>query len=302
MRKIKKKLLCNSDQKIYINGGDLKMKFKFLFLAIVFWGCAYFLDENYEERSKPATTSVFSSPETLATVVKDSVKISVKLLSPAEIRKISSGKRYEKKDFEKILKDEYINYAQEDNAEILSAYNEYIHLQEYGNYYDVFGNPISPQNVPSPFEDDFGKIPYLIFDVTVENLRKDKIEIKPSASVLLDDRRNQFRALDVEDIIQIEPLPYPMRYLNPYSIYDPFLAGYLLSTQRRAELNKKLLRDILLRDEKIYPGVVRKGLIVFRKPLEKVKWLLLVIPEVGIYENNEKIKSVDFRFEFSTEK
>lgn len=278
------------------------MKFKFLFLAIILWGCAYFLSENhYEEQSKPATATLVV-PETLATVIKDSVRISVRLLTPAEIRKISSGKRYEKKDFEKILKDEYINYAQDDNAEILSAYNEYIHIQEYGNYYDVFGNPISPQNLPSPFEDDFGKIPYLIFDVTVENLRKDKIEIKPSASVLLDDKRNQFRALEVEDIIQTESLPYPMRYVNPYTIYDPFLAGYLLSTQRRAELNKKFLRDILLRDEKIYPSVVRKGLIVFKKPVEKVKWLLLIIPEIGIYENNEKIKSVDFRFEFSSEK
>lgn len=278
------------------------MNFKFILLAIGFFGCAYFLEENYEEQNRQLTTNVPAVSETLATVTKDSIKISVKLLSQAEIRKISSAKRYEKKDFEKILKDEYINYAQDDNAEILSAYNEYIHLQEYGNYYDVFGNPISPQNVPSPFEDDFGKIPYLIFEVTIENLRKDKIEVKPSASVLLDDKRNQYRSLEVEDIIQTESVPYQMRYINPYTIYDPFLAGYLLSTQRRAEINKKFLRDILLRDEKIYPGVVRKGLIVFKKPVEKVRWLLLVIPEVTIYENNEKVKSIDFRFEFVGEK
>lgn len=278
------------------------MNFKFILLAIGFFGCAYFLEENYEEQNRQLTTNVPAVSETLATVTKDSIKISVKLLSQAEIRKISSAKRYEKKDFEKILKDEYINYAQDDNAEILSAYNEYIHLQEYGNYYDVFGNPISPQNVPSPFEDDFGKIPYLIFEVAIENLRKDKIEVKPSISVLLDDKRNQYRSLEVEDIIQTESVPYQMRYINPYTIYDPFLAGYLLSTQRRAEINKKFLRDILLRDEKIYPGVVRKGLIVFKKPVEKVRWLLLVIPEVTIYENNEKVKSIDFRFEFVGEK
>ncbi|MCS7228820.1 MAG: hypothetical protein RMJ81_00640 [Candidatus Kryptonium sp.] len=280
------------------------MKFNFLLLlfALTFWGCAYFLSENYEEQNKPIVENVLAVSDTLATVVKDSVKVSVKLLTPEEIRKISSGKRYDKKDFEKILKDEYINYAQDDNAEVLSAYNEYIHLQEQGNYYDVFGNPISPQGVPSPFEDDFGKIPYLVFDVTIENLRSDKIEIKPSASVLLDDKRNQFRALEVDDIIQTEPIPYQMRYINPYTIYDPFLAGYLLNMQRRVELNKKFLRDILLRDEKIYPGVIRKGLIVFKKPVEKVKWLLLVIPEVAIYENNEKVKSIDFRFEFVNEK
>ncbi|MFN3135032.1 MAG: hypothetical protein ACK44H_05610 [Candidatus Kryptonium sp.] len=280
------------------------MKFKFLtFIFVGFlWGCAYLLNENYEERPEPKAHSSYTMAETLATVVKDSVKVSVKLLTPAEIRKITASKRYDKKDFEKILKDEYINYAQEDNSEILSAYNEYIHAQEYGNYYDVFGNQIAPQNIPSPFEDDFGKIPYLIFSVVIENLRTDKIEIKPSAGVLLDDKRNQFRALEVDDIIQVESIPYPMRYINPYTIYDPFLAGYLLSSQRRAELNKKFLRDILLRDEKIYPGVIRKGLVVFRKPAEKVRWLLFILPEVNIYKDNEKVKSIDFRFEFVNEK
>ncbi len=280
------------------------MKFKFLSFAfgLFLWGCAYFLSENYDEQVKPYEVSNYNVAETLATVIKDSIKVSVKFLTPAEIRKIAAGKRYDKKDFEKILKDEYINYAQEDNSEILSAYNEYIHLQEYGNYYDVFGNQIAPQNIPSPFEDDFGKIPYIVLSVTIENLRSDKVEIKPSASVLLDDKRNQFRALEVDDIIQTESIPYPMRYINPYTIYDPFLAGYLLSSQRRVELNKKFLKDILLRDEKIYPGVVRKGLVVFRKPAEKVRWLLFILPEVNIYKDNEKVKSIDFRFEFVSEK
>ncbi len=277
----------------------MKVKFLFILALSLLSGCAYFLSESYEETPKPPTTG-FAVKETLATVIKDSVKISVKLLTPSEIRKISAGKQYDKKDFEKILKDEYINYAEEENAELLSRYNEYINLQEY-MYFDAFGNPILPRNVPSPFEDDFGRIPYLVFAVTIENIRRDKIEIKPSASVLLDDRRNQLRALEVDDIIQTETFPYQMRYINPYTIYDPFWAGYLLSSQRRAELNKKMLREILLRNEKIYPGVVRKGFIVFRKPKEKVKWLLLVIPEVAIYRENEKIKEIDFKFEFVNE-
>jgi len=256
---------------------------------------------EYQEESPPQKIQALTVKETLAVVLKDSVKIGVKILTPEEIRKISAGKLYDKKDFEKILKDEYINYAQDDNAEILSAYNEYIHLQEYGVQYDVFGNPITPRNVPSPFEDDFGKIPYVIFDVVIENLRSDKVEIKPSMAVLLDDKRNQYRALEIEDIIQTETVPYPMRYITPYTLYDPFWAGYLLTSQRRTELNKKLLRDVLLRDEKIYPGVVRRGLIVFKKPAEKVKWLLLVIPEVSIYHENEKVKMIDFKFEFVSE-
>lgn len=278
------------------------MRFKiFLILTLIYvYGCAYFLSENYDEETPKAPDSGYVAKETLATVIKDSIKVSVKLLTPSEIRKISAGKRYDKKDFEKILKDEYINYARDENAEILMKYNEYLNLQEY-TYYDAFGNPILPQNVLSPFEDDFGRIPYLIFEVTVENMRTDKIEIKPSTSVLLDDRRNQFRALEVDDIIQTETIPYPMRYISPYTVYDPFWIGYLLTSQRRAELNKKLLREILLRDEKIYPGVVRHGLIVFRKPAEKVKRLLLVIPEVAIYRENVKIKEVDFRFEFVSE-
>jgi hypothetical protein len=278
------------------------MKFKSVFLLVNIFlaGCAYFLSE-YQEESPVPTIQAQAVKETLAVVLKDSVKIGVKILTPAEIRKISAGKSYDKKDFEKILKDEYINYAQDDNAEILSAYNEYIHLQEYGNYYDAFGNPIAPRNVPSPFEDDFGKIPYIVFDVVIENLRSDKIEIKPSMAVLLDDKRNQYRSLEVDDIIQSETVPYPMRYITPYTIYDPFWAGYLLTSQRRVELNRKLLRDILLRDEKIYPGVVRRGLIVFKKPTEKVKWLLLVIPEVSIYQENVKVKAIDFKFEFVNE-
>jgi len=278
------------------------VRFKiFLILTLIYvYGCAYFLSENYDEETPKAPDSGYVAKETLATVIKDSIKVSVKLLTPSEIRKISAGKRYDKKDFEKILKDEYINYARDENAEILMKYNEYLNLQEY-TYYDAFGNPILPQNVLSPFEDDFGRIPYLIFEVIVENMRTDKIEIKPSTSVLLDDRRNQFRALEVDDIIQTETIPYPMRYISPYAVYDPFWIGYLLTSQRRAELNKKLLREILLRDEKIYPGVVRHGLIVFRKPAEKVKKLLLVIPEVAIYRENVKIKEVDFRFEFVSE-
>ncbi len=278
----------------------MKIKFFAVLLFIFLSGCAYLLEENYDKTPEPPKV-VLAVKETLATVVKDSIKISVKLLTPEEIRKLSAGKVYDKKDFEKILKDEYINYAEEDNAEILSAYNEYIHIQEYGNYYDVFGNPISPKNVPSPFEDDFGKIPYLIFDVRIENMRNDKIEIKPSLFVLLDDRRNQFRTLEIDDIIQTETVPYPMRYITPYTIYDPFWAGYLLTNQRRTELNKKFLREILLRDEKIYPGVVRRGIVVFRKPKEKVKWLLLVIPEIAIYEENVKTKEIDFKFEFVNE-
>ncbi len=278
----------------------MKIKFSIVALFLFLYGCAYLLDENYDKTSEPAKV-VLAVKETLATVIKDSVKISVKLLTPAEIRKLSAGKVYDKKDFEKILKDEYINYAEEDNAEILSAYNEYIHMREYGDYYDVFGNPISPQNVPSPFEDDFGKIPYLIFDVRIENLRNDKIEIKPSLFALLDDKRNQFRSLEIDDIIQTETMPYPMRYITPYTIYDPFWAGYLLTSQKRTELNRKFLREILLRDEKIYPGVVRRGIVVFRKPKEKVKWLLLVIPEVAIYSENVKVKEIDFKFEFVNE-
>ncbi len=277
------------------------MQFKFLIFSILAlsYGCAYFLSESYEEAPKP-TPSGYAVKETLATVIKDSVKVSVKLLTPSEIHKISAGKPYDKKDFEKILKDEYINYAQDENAEILSKYNEYLNQQEYV-YYDAFGNPVLPQNIPSPFENDFGKIPYLAFEVAIENARKDKIEIKPSASVLLDDRKNQFRALEVDDIIQTETVPYPMRYINPYTIYDPFWAGYLLTSQRRAELNRKLLREVLLRDEKIYPGVVRRGFVVFRKPKEKVKWLLLIIPEVAIYQDNIKVKEIDFKFEFVNE-
>ena len=54
--------------------------------------------------------------------------------------------------------------------------------------------------------------------------------------------------------------------------------------------------------KKIYPGVVRKGLVVFRKPAEKVRWLLFILPEVNIYKDNEKVKSIDFRFEFVSEK
>ncbi len=277
----------------------MRIKFLFVLVLTLLYGCAYFLSESYEEAPKPPATG-YAVRETLATVIKDSVKISIKLLTPSEIRGISAGKQYDKKDFEKILKDEYINYAEDENAELLSKYNEYLNLHEY-LYYDAFGNPILPQNIPSPFEDDFGRIPYLVFAVTIENMRKDKIEIKPSASVLLDDRRNQFRALEIDDIIQTETIPYQMRYINPYTIYDPFWAGYLLSSQRRAELNKKMLREILLRDEKIYPAVVRKGFIVFRKPKEKVKWLLLVIPEVAIYRENEKIKEIDFKFEFVNE-
>jgi len=278
------------------------MRFKF-FLPLIFFllsGCAYFLSEYHEESPAPKVQTL-TVKETLAVVLKDSIKIGVKILTPAEIRRISAGKSYDKKDFEKILKDEYINYAQDDNAEILSAYNEYIHLQEYGNYYDAFGNPIAPRNVPSPFEDDFGKIPYIVFDVVIENLRSDKIEIKPSSAVLLDDKRNQYRSLEIDDIIQAETVPYPMRYITPYTIYDPFWAGHLLTSQRRIELNKKLLRDILLRDEKIYPGVIRRGLIVFKKPTEKVRWLLLVIPEVSIYQENAKVKAIDFKFEFVNE-
>ncbi|CUS99049.1 hypothetical protein [Candidatus Chrysopegis kryptomonas] len=278
----------------------MKIKFSIILVLIFLSGCAYLLEENYDKMPEP-TKVVLAVKETLATVVKDSIKISVKLLTPEEIRKLSAGKVYDKKDFEKILKDEYINYAEEDNAEILSAYNEYMHIQEYGNYYDVFGNPISPRNIPSPFEDDFGKIPYLIFDVRIENMRNDKIEIKPSLFVLLDDRRNQFRTLEIDDIIQTETVPYPMRYITPYTIYDPFWAGYLLTSQRRTELNKKFLREILLRDEKIYPGVVRRGIVVFRKPKEKVKWLLLVIPEIAIYDENVKTKEIDFKFEFVNE-
>jgi hypothetical protein len=277
----------------------VKVKFLLILVLSLFYSCAYFLSESYEETPKPSTTK-FAVKETLATVIKDSVKISVKLLTPSEIRGISAGKQYDKKDFEKILKDEYINYAEEENAELLSKYNEYINLQEY-MYFDAFGNPILPRNVPSPFEDDFGRIPYLVFAVTVENMRTDKIGIKPSESVLLDDKRNQFRALEIDDIIQTETVPYQMRYINPYTIYDPFWAGYLLSSQRRAELNKKLLRDIMLRDEKIYPKVIKNGFIVFKKPREKVRWLLLVIPEVEIYRENEKIKEVDFRFQFVNE-
>lgn len=280
----------------------MKLKnFTLALIIILIQGCAYLLEENINETEPSVEYKQTNNTKIEKSIsqLKDSVKIYVKLLSRDELQiMFSTGRTFDKKDFEKILKDEYINYAQGNNAELLSIYNEYIHRREYGYYYDMWGNNLTPKFTPSPFEDSFGKLKYLVFKVKIENLRTDKIWFKPGACVLLDDKRHQFRSLQIEDIIQYETVPYPMRYITPYTLVDPFYAMYLLVTQRRAEISKVVLRNLMLRDEKIYPGVVREGILVFNRPPSEARKLALIIPEIVIYRNGKPDGEVEFKFIF----
>ena len=135
-----------------------------------------------------------------------------------------------------------------------------------------------------------------VFHVLVENKREDKIEIHPSKAVILDGLGNQLGALTEETFRRLYPTTY--RYVYDYDPFSPYpVFGYRVTYTE--DFYKRLAAArVLLKDETIFPGVRRAGLLAFEPVSREAKEITLIIPDLVLYKDNEPLKRIDFKFRF----
>lgn len=141
------------------------------------------------------------------------------------------------------------------------------------------------------------KVFFTVFLLTIENNRKDKISFDPAKCVILDGLGNQFNGLTVETFRGLYPTTYTQYYTYSYVFdeYSPNLA-YTDDYYKRRIVEEKLIRG-----GDVYPGVKRSGFLVFEKLNREATNIILLIPAVTLYRDNEEISKVDFKFQFLQE-
>jgi len=199
-------------------------------------------------------------------------------------------------DFGAILKDRYINYARDRNAQLLILYNLYSRYPQ-PLLFDEFGWSLTVERgwAINPYLDSEGRARFEVFSVTLRNGRAGKIGLDPSLIVAITERGNQLRPLSLEEIEAEVGLSIAFGRRTPHlygfrSLYPP---GY-----RDVLLQKRVLSETLLRDKRVYPGAQAQGLVLFAKGRERIT--RLIIPEITFFEGNRIIERWDFEFILST--
>jgi len=185
--------------------------------------------------------------------------------------------------------DEYINYAEDENLDLLILDNMYKRYP-WSVGYDLLGRSVLARGIEySPFVDGEGNPKVTAFLVTVKNGRKDKIGLDMSDAVLVDDQGRQYRAISADDPSLI-PEFYP---------WGPPIRNMIFA--RRAAAIRAALRSQLFPATRVFPGEKTQGILAFPKLPPDAKEAKVIIPEIKMFDNNEVIKVVDFEFTFKRE-
>lgn len=229
--------------------------------------------------------------------VQEGVEIAAQLITPEQL--ISLGAvvcPYGRVDFTPILQDGYVNYAEEDLADLLTSYNLY-QRYDHGLERDFFGHPpwLEGWRV-NPYLGAEGQSPFLLFMVTVRNRRRGKIAMAASEAVILDSRGNQHRALSPEDLLALSQISTGSTTAQLQRGPPPSW-GWV----RQLYLKRDVLRRTMLIDQRIFPGVTCTGIVAFEKLAVSGEGFQLVFPEVVLYKGGRPFQALDFRFIFSEE-
>lgn len=228
---------------------------------------------------------------------QEGVEIAVQVMTPEEVVPLGAEVRpYRRIDFAPILAEDYVNYADEGMAGLLTCYNLY-QGYSHGLEADIFGHsPWLGGWRVNPYLSDGGNSPFLLLMVMVRNLRQEKVAVAPSGAVILDSQSHQHRALGREDLLAVSQIsssasavgldcrPLPSR-------------GWV----RQFYLNREVLRRTMLPDQRIFPGVTCSGIVAFEDYGAFWDGFHFLLPDVVLFQDGEPVRLLDFRFVFSGE-
>ena len=229
--------------------------------------------------------------------VQEGVEVTVQRITPEQLIPLGVAIRpHGRIDFAPILRKGYVNYAEEDLADLLTSYNLYQQC-DHGLERDCFGHPpwLDGWRV-NPYLDDKGRSRFLLFTVTVRNKRREKIAIAPSEALILDGQGHQHRALCLEDLLALSQratVHAPARL----EAGTPSSWDYV----RRLYLERDVLRRTMLLELRIFPRITSTGIVAFEKLAVSEEQSQLVFPDVVLYRGGRPFKTLDFRFVFSGE-
>ncbi len=182
--------------------------------------------------------------------------------------------------------DEYINYAEDENLNLLILDNIYKHYP-WSARYDPLGESSLASGVEySPFVDEEGAPKFTAFFVTVKNGRGDKIGLDVLDAILVDDQGEQYKAISADDP-SILPRFYP---------WGPPIRSMAFA-ERRAAM-RAVLRSKRFNATRLFSGGKAQGILVFPKLPPDVEEAKVIITEVKVFDKNEVVKVMDFEFPF----
>ena len=184
-----------------------------------------------------------------------------------------------------------------DDVEILVTFASPEYLKTFFSNHTVFGpyaghNPFAPQN--------------LVFYVRIANRSEKRIRVSPWDFVLVDDVGNQYSTLDVDYVVALGEARTPMATATR-GLLEEARPGYFgLSVPIGKMVASKpqgpfaLIKQSMLQQGSLYPGVVHDGLVAFWSPsLHATKLTLLVANIKTSFDANDFPKtSTDYAFTF----
>lgn len=227
------------------------------------------------------------------TLERDSVRFTAELVNGKRTDPGFLGvRRISYRDFAPILKDEYVNYAEGNNSDLLTLYNQYKNYQG-DRIRDYWGNPLFPEFILTPFDDDEGRSTMTIIAVTVQNLRTEKIRVAPAAAVLIDDTGEQRAAISKDDLFADLEARWARTSLTPFALSTPgFSREYFLRTSSQ-------IQRAQFSGTAVFPGARASGLLFFQRFEGSVKHFTFIFPDVTPLTSSRPESSFDFEVDFS---
>ena len=170
------------------------------------------------------------------------------------------------------------------------------YLQTFFNNKEVFGsfaglNPYYPENI--------------VFYVQVANRSAKRVRLSPADFVVVDDRGNQYAALNVDYVTAIEEHRAPFASTTRTILEDArpgyfglsFPVGKFLAAMPQHRF--ALIKQSSLQAGWIYPGVMHDGLIAFWSPSQQATTLRLLLANVKADFNANDAPQTVLEFPFS---
>jgi len=155
-----------------------------------------------------------------------------------------------------------------------------------------------------------GRNPYfaenLVFYITVENHRQERILIDPRLFVLVDDRGNQYSPIGLDYITALADARQPVSTVTRGVLEDarPGYFGFSLPLGKlfaqKPQGRFALIKQSSLQTGYMYPGVIHDGLVAFWSPVEDASTLRLLVTSVktGFDPKDLPTKTLEFPFTF----
>jgi hypothetical protein len=148
----------------------------------------------------------------------------------------------------------------------------------------------------NPFMNE-NKVFFTVFEMTIENLRNEKISIDVSKIKMTDGLGNQYDTLMHEYFKGV----YPDSVSQSYS-YSPVFNEYQPSNHYSDDYHKNhIAGKLLLKSGDIFEHIKQKGYIVFDLARRETKQITVIVPEIIYFKDNKEIDRAGLRFKFSQE-